>query len=140
MSSQASSRSAGRDPRCDLVLDEAGISRFHATLELADNGLVSVIDKDSSNGVFLSRSDRWIRVRKITLCIGDRVRFGEFEIPLQRLTSVFGEHSNARLEARHFALKDRTNSARAYADLPGSAPLLNKPVRNPVTGKIEEQE
>ncbi len=140
MTSKANRRSAGRDPSCDLVVEDPAVSRFHASLELADNGLVSVIDNDSRHGVFLRRSDRWIRVRKITLCIGDRVRLGEVEIPLQQLTAVFGQHSNARLEARHFALMNRNKSARVFTGLVGSTAVLNKPVRNPVTGKIEEQE
>jgi pSer/pThr/pTyr-binding forkhead associated (FHA) protein len=140
MKSPANSRSAGRDPSCDLVLDDPQVSQVHANLELAENGLISVTDNDSRNGMFLNRSDNWIRVRKITLCIGDRVRLGELEIPLQRLTTVFGQDTNAKLEARHFALIDSNNSSGAFTNLSGSAPVLNKPVRNPVTGKIEEQE
>jgi len=140
MRSPPESRSAGRDPSCDLVLDDPQVSQVHANLELRGNGLISVTDNDSRNGMFLHRSDSWIRVRKITLCIGDRIRLGELEIPLQRLAAVFGQNTNARLEARHFALMDGNNSARVFAHLPGSSPVLNKPVRNPVTGKIEEQE
>ena len=140
MRSPPESRSAGRDPGCGLVLDDPQVSQVHANLELLENGLISVTDNDSRNGMFLHRSDSWIRVRKITLCIGDRIRLGELEIPLQRLAAVFGQNTNARLEARHFALMDGNNSARVFAHLPGSSPVLNKPVRNPVTGKIEEQE
>ena len=137
---KANCKSVGCDPTCDLVLDQPGISGFHASLELRDNGLITVRDNDSENGTFLNRSDRWIRVRKITLCIADRVRFGEFEVPLQQLTAVFGQQSNARLEARQFALLDGNKPGRSFADLPRSAATLNKPVRNPVTGKIEEHQ
>ena len=140
MRSRPESRSAGRDPSCGLVLDDPQVSQVHANLELLENGLISVTDNDSRNGMFLNRSDSWIRVRKITLCIGDRVRLGELEIPLQRLAAVFGQDTNARLEARHFALMDKKHSAGVFAHLSGSSPALNKPVRNPVTGKIEEQE
>jgi len=131
-------KSAGREPTCDLVLDHPGISRVHAHLDLADDGLVSVSDNDSSNGTFLKRSDRWIRIKRVTLCIGDRIRFGELEIPLQQLTSVFGQHSNASLEARHFSRENGHKADRSYSDL--AAPVMNKPVRNALTGKIEEQE
>ena len=137
---KANSKSVGSEPTCDLVLDQPAISGFHASLELQDNGLITVKDNDSENGTFLNRSDRWIRVRKITLCIADRVRFGEFEVPLQQLTAVFGQQSNARLETRHFALLDGNKPGRSFTDLPGSVVTLNKPVRNPVTGKIEEHQ
>ena len=140
MIAKRQSRSIGREPSCDLVLDHEGVADFHANLKLAENGLLSVTDNDSGNGTFLKRSDAWIRVMRITLCIGDRVRFGEFEVPLQQLTALFGQHSNARLEARHFALVEGSRPLRPFADLPGSAPTLNKPVRNPLTGKIEERE
>jgi pSer/pThr/pTyr-binding forkhead associated (FHA) protein len=140
MTTKANSKSVGRDPGCDLVLDKPDISQIHASLELKDNGLVSVKDNDSVSGTYLNRSDHWIRVREITLCIADRVRFGAFEVPLQQLTSVFGQQSNARLEARHFSLLHGNKPGRSFADQPGSAPTLNNPVRNPVTGKIEEHQ
>jgi pSer/pThr/pTyr-binding forkhead associated (FHA) protein len=140
MISKANKKSIGREPSCDLVLEHPGTSRFHASLELADNGLISVIDSDSGNGTFLNRNDQWIQIRRITLCIGDRVRFGESEIPLQGLTALFGQHTNARLEARHFSLQDGNNAARPFTKLTDSAAVLKKPVRNPVTGKIEERD
>lgn len=43
----------GRDHEsCDIVLDEPGISRCHARLELTDEGLV-VTDENSTNGVWV---------------------------------------------------------------------------------------
>jgi len=91
------SKTIGRETTCDLVLDHTGVSRCHARIELADDGLVSVQDADSRNGIFLSRNDSWIRARKVTLCIGDRIRFGEIEVPLDKLTAVFGNRSEVRL-------------------------------------------
>ncbi len=140
MSSAINSRSIGCESSSDLVLQHPGISRHHASLELADDGLVSLVDMGSSNGTFLNRNDSWIQLKKITLCIGDRVRFGELEVPLQRLTAVFGDGSNARLEARHFTLKPANKSVRAFSDLAGPGPVLKKPMRNAVTGKIEERD
>lgn len=140
MTTKVQSRSIGSESSCDLVLDHRDISGFHASLDLAKNGLLSLTDKDSVNGTFLNRSDTWIRVKRITLCIGDRVRLGELEVPLQQLTAVFGQHLNARLESRHFALTGVNKPIRPFADLPASAPTLAKPVRNPLTGKIEERE
>jgi pSer/pThr/pTyr-binding forkhead associated (FHA) protein len=131
-------KTCGRDPACDLALENATLSRVHARLELAADGLVTVHDADSSNGTFLNRNDRWIRVRKVTLCIGDRIRFGDLEVPLEKLTAVFGKRANTRLEARRFHVrvgKTVATPARGQAD---HGPALAKPRRNPVTGKIEE--
>ena len=132
------SKTAGREPSCDLVCEHATVSRFHARIELADDGFVSLVDTGSRNGTFLNRNDSWIRVHKVTLCIGDRIRFGEHIVPLEQLTTVFGSRSNARLEATHFPLRQGDMANRPYADLHDPGPVLKKPRRNPSTGKIEE--
>jgi len=132
------SKTIGREPKCDLVLDHAGISRCHARIELADDGLVCLQDADSRNGTFLSRNDSWIRARKVTLCIGDRIRFGEIEVPLDKLTAVFGNRSEVRLEERHFPPRTGNKAAGSPADRHAAGPRLQKPRRNPDTGKIEE--
>jgi len=132
-------RTCGREPSCDMVLDDAGLSRLHAQIELAEDGLVSINDAGSSNGTFVKRNDSWIRVRRVTLCIGDQIRFGDIEVPLERLTAVFGKSANIRLEARRFPIrhgKAITGSSKGH---PENAPSLHKPRRNPVTGKIEER-
>jgi len=131
-------KSCGREPSCELVLEHSTVSRFHARIELAEDGLVCVHDTGSNNGTFLNRNDSWIRVKRATLCIGDRIRFGDVEVPLERLTAVFGKRANVRLEARHFPLRQGKNGATAFAAQPGHEAALNKPRRNPVTGKIEE--
>ena len=41
----------GRDPGCDLVLDDSEASRRHAEISLDDSGLVTVHDLGSTNGV-----------------------------------------------------------------------------------------
>jgi hypothetical protein len=139
MNNAASNRFVGQNADCDLTLEQAGISPVHANLEIAHDGLISVVDNDSSNGIFLKRHDRWLRVKRITLCIGDCVRFAELEVPLEQLTAIFGEQSNARLEARHFAIQSSKKTAMSASETSHAAPTLTKPVRNPVTGKIEEQ-
>ena len=131
-------KTCGREARCDLVLEHSTISRVHARIELAEDGRVSLEDNGSSNGVFLNRNGTWIRAKKITLCIGDRVRLGGIEVPLEQLTAVFGHRSNARLEPRHFSPRDGNMVTGPFATQPDEEPLLLRPRRNPVTGKIEE--
>jgi pSer/pThr/pTyr-binding forkhead associated (FHA) protein len=138
VSNDMKSKTIGRDSSCDLILEHSGISRLHGRVELNENGLICLQDADSSNGLFLKRNDSWIRIRKITLCIGDRIRFGELDVPLEQLTAVFGSHSKVRLEARHFQLRNTNKGTRSFADLRDAGSLLQKPRRNPVTGKIED--
>ena len=131
-------KTCGRESSCALVLEHSTVSRLHARIELADDGLVCVQDADSQNGTFLKRNDHWIRVRKVTLCIGDCIRFGDVEVSLDRLIVVFGPRSNARLEARHFPLPHGKKTSKAFTGKPDHGPVLHKPRRNPSTGKIEE--
>lgn len=138
MSNGLEIKTCGRDTSCDLVLEHSTLSRLHAHIELADDGLVSIHDAASSNGTFVNRNDSWIRIKKITLCIGDRVRFGDIEVPLDRLTAVFGKRAKIRLEARRFHIRHGKTAARPRPGQPVAGPSLNKPRRNPATGKIEE--
>src|SRR5437763_10302756 len=41
----------GRDPRCDIVIPDARVSRYHAVLRLEDHRWV-LVDNGSANGVF----------------------------------------------------------------------------------------
>ncbi len=138
MSKAMQHRTCGREPSCDLVLEDSTLSRLHAHIELADDGLVSIHDAGSSNGTFLNRNDSWIRVRRAILCIGDRIRFGDVEVTLDALTAVFGKHARTRLEARRFPPRPGKSIAKPLAGQAEHGPLLQKPRRNPATGKIEE--
>ena len=79
------------------------------------------------------------RASKLTLCIGDRIRFGDVEIPLEQLTAIFGKHATTRLEARRFPVRSGKTVARPMTGKQDQEAALQKPRRNPVTGKIEEQ-
>jgi len=131
-------KSIGRETSCDLVLEHTTASRLHARLELYADGSLSVLDNDSSNGTFLHRNDDWIRVRKVTLCVGDRIRFGDSEVELQQLTGLFRRHTNIKLGARHFSLRQGKKSSSPIAKWDEPGPALRKPKRNPLTGRIEE--
>jgi len=122
-------KTCGRDPACDLVAEHPSVSRIHARIELAEDGVVWVLDDDSSNGTFLRRCDKWTRIGKASLCIGDGVRFGDFEVPLEDLTALFAGATKLRLRARRFPFKVRTTPTEQ----------LNKPRRNPATGRVEEK-
>jgi len=131
-------KTIGREAACDLVLEHTAASRTHARLELAEGGSLWVVDADSRNGTFLHRNDNWIRVRRVTLCVGDRIRFGDCEVPLQQLTAVFGTRAKIRLGAKHFSLRQGRQGSKSFAGWDEPGPSLQKPRRNPLTGQIEE--
>lgn len=67
----------GRDPGCDVVLNDTKCSRRHAVVEEALEGLV-VRDTASANGVYVNGR----RVDKAPLAPGDVVRLGEVQLKL----------------------------------------------------------
>lgn len=132
-----SGKTIGRASDCDLVLEDDSISRRHARIEVTHEGYLCVQDARSRNGTFLHRNGRWIRTRKVILGTQDRIRFGEFEVPLSRLVELFGNHSIRLREGysvRGKPLLFDTN----LADLPKPKIVLENPRRNPLTGDIEE--
>ena len=64
--------SLGRDPTCDVVLNDAKCSRRHAVIEVGPTGL-AVRDTGSANGVFLNGR----KVERAALEVGDFLRLGE---------------------------------------------------------------
>ena len=67
----------GRDPSCDLVLDDPKCSRRHAIIEEVPEG-ISIRDNGSANGVYVNGR----QVERAILKPGDQVRLGTAEIRL----------------------------------------------------------
>lgn len=65
----------GRDQTSDLAIDNAAVSRTHASVSWTD-GVYRVRDEDSENGITLNGK----RVRKAALEYGDIIGIGKFEI------------------------------------------------------------
>lgn len=62
----------GRDPSCDLVLNDPKCSRRHAVLEAGPDG-IAVRDAGSANGVYVNGK----KVERAQLGVGDTIRVGE---------------------------------------------------------------
>jgi hypothetical protein len=62
----------GRDPRCDIVVDDATVSRRHAMIVKTDGGQYELQDAGSTGGV----AHRGHRVRRMILLDGDRFQVG----------------------------------------------------------------
>jgi pSer/pThr/pTyr-binding forkhead associated (FHA) protein len=73
------SRTVGRAPRADFVLDASLVSRLHCRITAVDERL-DVEDLDSTNGTFVN--DR--RVDKGPIKAGDRLRIGRVELTVER--------------------------------------------------------
>lgn len=68
----------GRVAPADVILDEEGVSRRHAQVELLPGGVVRVTDLDSSNGVRVAGR----RVKVHALRDGERLRLGDAVLTL----------------------------------------------------------
>ena len=69
------SRTIGRSPRADFVVDSPLLSRVHCRLSAADAGL-AVEDLQSTNGTYVNSE----RVTRSPLRNGDRLRLGRLEL------------------------------------------------------------
>ena len=131
-------KTIGRSPACELRLEHDSVSRRHATVQITEEGYLAVQDNGSSNGSFLRRNGRWVRIKRVILGTQDGIRFGEEEVPLEQLVALFGKQSNVRLREGYSA-RGKPLVLDAYpGDLPRPRVVLENPRRNPITGDIEE--
>jgi len=130
--------SIGRGAGCDLLLDHPSVSREHATVRVTDEGYLAVHDADSSNGTWLQRNGRWIRVRRVILGSEDRIRFGDRELPLERLVESFAGHRPVRLREGYTVRGRPLVFDQRPGELRQPRVVLENPRRNPLTGEIEE--
>jgi hypothetical protein len=63
----------GRDDENDIVVAENTMSRHHATLVRVDTGSYSVVDEESSNGIFVNG----MRTQRAILQTGDEIKIGD---------------------------------------------------------------
>jgi len=129
-------KTIGSSAHCDLVLPEETVSAIHAQAQLSHGGYLTVLDAGSDHGTFLQRNKQWIRVLKVELGSGDRIRFGEKEVELSQLVTLFGEQVRVRLHDSQSLrmpaiMAERLAAARTRV-------TIERPRRNPETGNIEE--
>ena len=89
--------SVGRQPDCELVIDDASVSKKHATLRWdAEKKRATIQDLGSTNGTFLNAS---IRLRKETESLlqdGDIISFGEVQFWYLLTDTLHAKLSKAR--------------------------------------------
>ncbi len=65
----------GRDPSCDIFLNDITVSRMHAVLEMADDE-VTVSDSGSLNGTYVNG----VSIDRAVLRNGDGLQVGRFQM------------------------------------------------------------
>ena len=72
-------KTVGRDPQADFILDVALVSRLHCRLTAGDDHL-DVVDLKSTNGTYVNDQ----RIDAASLSAGDRLRIGRVELMVDR--------------------------------------------------------
>lgn len=124
---------------CDLRLEDASVSGLHAQARLDTGRFLWIRDENSARGMHLKRNDGWVRARLVAVCVGDVLRFGDVEVEIDRITSLFPEDRDVRLAPTpHPSLYD-ARTGRYQLRNPDDEPTLSNPKRNPDTGGLEDE-
>jgi pSer/pThr/pTyr-binding forkhead associated (FHA) protein len=127
--------SVGRTPENDLMIDNLGVSRFHARLHLEERR-VFLEDVGSENGCLVN-GERITARREIAP--GDRISIGKHEL---RVRSASPDDEPGRKPARRKS--DAFDGARTYlVDMPGGAarvPAVSEPPSPPVVSALRGKE
>ncbi len=92
--------SAGRTGGSDLMLDDASVSKMHASLAVSKDGELSVADTGSTNGTFINGTR--ISYGKATrLNDGDRVTFGAVDVVFDLVDLAAGPTGTSEGDARN---------------------------------------
>ena len=78
----------GRARDADVRIDSQGVSRAHAELTIEDSGSYLISDLGSTNGTFVFRGGRWVRVHSERVEAEARLRVGDFETTPMELESI----------------------------------------------------
>ena len=80
--------SVGRDDTCDVRLDDPSVSRRHAEVVRVEGGRFHVADCATTNGTFVLAGREWRPIRQALVEPTDRLRFGEYEMTVDRLDAL----------------------------------------------------
>lgn len=75
----------GRDPGCDISLQDGSVSRVHAEFSVLDNGHVEITDRNSTNGIVILENGVPRRVGHACLKETDQVQFGAVMLKVRQL-------------------------------------------------------
>lgn len=127
----------GRNATCDVQLDDPSVSGLHAQARLDSSGFLWVRDENSAGGMFLHRNDNWVQAQLIAVCAGDTLRFGQVEVPLDRITGAFEDEAEVRLARAPDSCLLDARTGRYTLRNQDDEPTLSNPRRDPTSGKVE---
>ena len=77
----------GRQPGCDLVLDDRSVSRRHAEVVFLPDGRLHLTDRATTNGTFVLEGNNWRPLRQAILRPTDRIRLGHYTMTVGDLSA-----------------------------------------------------
>jgi DNA-binding CsgD family transcriptional regulator len=84
----------GRSSLCDLIVNDASVSRKHASI-LVEDAMVTVTDLDSRNGTYLNEQ----MIRSCPVARGQELRFGSARFFLASCSDLEDLESNLRTDS-----------------------------------------
>jgi len=130
----------GRDPSCDICLDNPGVSRNHARLSRLSDSEYVVEDLDSTNGTFLNDEP----VRRGQLRDQDTLLIGKFSLRVElesaardATTEVFG-HAEEQEDGTTVLTTDQLARVLKTSQQPEPAPQLGivEPAADPDSASV----
>ncbi|HEY0051628.1 MAG TPA: FHA domain-containing protein [Pyrinomonadaceae bacterium] len=94
-------RNVGRTKENDLMLDDASVSKIHASLVLNGENQLMVADTGSTNGTFIN-NQRIAYGKASMINDGDRVKFGTVEVFFRRVPKPVESESRENFETQAF--------------------------------------
>ncbi|MEJ2724512.1 MAG: FHA domain-containing protein, partial [Deltaproteobacteria bacterium] len=106
----------GRNPGCDIVIDDPKLSRIHAEI-IRDGKSLVFIDRESANGSFIN-SERVIR--QVMLVPGDMIKFGDTTLKIigEDLLAVFHWEENDPFVTSRMPLNQLKTQLDAFVSRP----------------------
>lgn len=108
--------SVGRTKENDLTIEDASVSKIHASLVLNSEKQLMVADTGSTNGTFIN-DQRIAYGKAIPINAGDKLKFGTVEVTLFRLTETVEntviDEEKTELDEEFLAEKNSTLTSNA---------------------------
>lgn len=122
----------GRDPSCNIVVSDNGISKKHVQIEIVA-GVVTLIDLNSSNGTYVNG----LKIKQQKLKIGDKFSLYQtiFELGIQQKQLIPKNNSLAR-QAAHLSPKDTRSDWSQKNGTQPSPNLINTNSASPIENNI----
>ncbi len=96
----------GRDPECEIPIADDTISRFHAEVQVTDDGRLFVIDTNSANGTFLLKDGGKEKITQVTADPEDQIGFGDCVFEVSELIADI--RSRAHHKSKQVAVRNES--------------------------------